>query len=80
MTVNKKITDGLIKHQMQNIRLSKSEARKSLKVFKEYDKEFLSQLRNLKTVKQKKDFNVLMKEIRRINNNLFDDLLEYTKS
>ena len=78
MTVNQSITDSLIQHQAHYIRLSKSEAKKVEKVFKKYNIDMLSELRDIKSVKKKKDLRNLLKEIKKINNELFSELLDYS--
>ena len=78
MTVNQSITDSLIQHQAHYIRLSKSEAKKVEKVFKKYNIDMLSELRGIKSVKKKKDLRNLLKEIKKINNELFNELLDYS--
>ncbi len=78
MTVNQNITDGLIKHQTHFARLSKSEAKKALRIFKKYNIKFLGELKGIKSAKKKSDIKKLLKEIRTIDEDLFQELLEYS--
>lgn len=78
MTVNQNITDGLIKHQTHFTRLSKSEAKKALRIFKKYNIKFLGELKGIKSVKKKSDVRKLLKEIRTIDEELFQELLDYS--
>lgn len=76
MTVNQSITDSLIQHQTHYVRLSKSETKKIEKVFKKYNIKTLSELRGIRSIKKKKDARNLLKEIKKINEQLFEELLE----